>query len=267
MTEHSAVTSWLAYLTDRGRSPTTIHTYRSVMAHYARTVGDPIAATLDDADNWWATIADNAPTSRTRDLSTVRSFYRWAQRFDHLAASPVRRLDPPSIGRKLPRPIGRDDWRRLLEHTEGELRRAVCLGGWAGLRVAEVAALDWADVDLDTRRAVVRGKGDKDRVVGMSPTLIDNLLPNTGGNVVRAGAGPAYSANTLQVRANRHLRELGIDGTFHKLRARFATMALAGTGDLLGVSRALGHASTVTTAAYAAGSSDDLDKIAAAAAE
>ena len=53
---------------------------------------------------------------------------------------------------------------------------------------------------------------------------------------------------------------------FHKLRHRFATVSLAATGNLLAVSRALGHSSPATTAVYAATSDADLDLIAEAAA-
>ncbi|MFZ1285648.1 MAG: site-specific integrase, partial [Candidatus Phosphoribacter sp.] len=139
------------------------------------------------------------------------------------------------------------------------------LGAYAGLRVAEAAHLHWSHVDTDARRLIVRhGKGDKDRVVGMSVLLVDELLPNTGGNVV-TGTHHELSPNALQQRVNAHLKALGVEGTFHKLRARFATQALAHTGNLLAVSRALGHSSPSVTARYAATSDADLDLIAEAA--
>ena len=77
--------------------------------------------------------------------------------------------------------------------------------------------------------------------------------------------GDPYSADALQRRCNRAMRAAGVDATFHKLRSRFATVTLAATGNLLAVSRALGHASTTTTAIYAATSDSDLDLIADAA--
>ncbi|MFN2347443.1 MAG: tyrosine-type recombinase/integrase [Dermatophilaceae bacterium] len=256
---------WLAYLHGRNRSPATIASYRSVMAQYEATVGDPLTATVDDAQRWWERLDRLTPAARARSLSVVRSYYTWAMRHDLLHATPLRRLDAPSLGHRLPHPVNRADWLTILERTEGDLRRAVCLGAYAGLRVAEAAHLHWRDIDTDARRIMVRsGKGDKDRVVGLSVLLMDELLPNTGANVV-TGTEHELSANALQQRVNRHLRELGIDGTFHKLRARFATQALAHTGNLLAVSRALGHSSPSVTARYAATSDSDLDLIAEAA--
>lgn len=68
----------------------------------------------------------------------------------------------------------------------------------------------------------------------------------------------------LSAQVDQFLDRAGIDGTFHKLRARFATVALASTGNLLAVSRALGHSSPAVTAVYAATADSDLGLIAEA---
>ena len=255
------IEQWLDYLRRRNRALTTLRAYRTTM----NTFPDPLTCTREQAEDWWDTLDDLGVATRRRMLSTVRSFYQWANRFDVRADDPTIRLDPPTQGRRLPRPIGRTDLKRILDTADPEVRRAVSLGAYAGLRVSEAAALDWADIDTETRRLYVRGKGDKDRAVGLSALLLDDLLPNTGGNVVTAG-GKAYTADALQRRCNRAMRAAGVDGTFHKLRHRFATVSLAATGNLLAVSRALGHSSPATTAVYAATSDADLDLIAEAAA-
>lgn len=254
------VEEWFAYLQQRGRSPATLATYRSVMRHYP---ADPISVTLEQAEQWWASKNDLAVKTRQRTLSCVRSFYRYAVRFDLLDLDPTRRLDPPSQGRRLPRPIARGDMLKVLSVAPPDLYRAVCLGGYGGLRVAEVAALDWANIDIESRRIRVLGKGDKERPVGLSPLLLDAIMPNTGGNVVTAGGVP-YTAGRLQRKINRLIASEGIAGTFHSLRSRYATVALASTGNLLAVSRALGHQNTSTTAIYALTSDTDLDLIAEA---
>ena len=255
------VDRWFDYLAQRNRSPETLRSYRSTMSHF---LPDPLAATPEDVEAWWSEHDDLSVATRRRTLATARSFYRWAIKFDLIDKDPTRRLDPPSQGHHLPRPMSRSDLHTVLAKADPEMRRAVCLGAYAGLRVAEAAALDWDDIDPEARRLFVRGgKGDKDRVVGLSPLLLDSLLPNVGGNVVTAGGTP-YSAGALQRRVNRLIRSAGVDGTFHKLRARFATVALADTGNLLAVSRALGHASPATTSTYALTSDADLDLIAAA---
>ena len=249
---------WFAYLARLNRSPETIRAYRSLV-HILPF--DPATVSRDELEEWWATRDGLSVSTRRRDLSTLRSFYKWAARFDRRTDDPTRRLDPPSQGTRLPRFVSRTELGTLFDALDGDLRRALVLGAYAGLRVAEAAKLDWADVDLDGRWLTVRaGKGNKDRVVDLPALLADELLPETRGNVVTAGRQP-YTAGALQRKVNRAIRAAGVDQTFHKLRARYATMGLAGTGNLLAVSRALGHSSPAVTARYAATSGEDLRAI------
>lgn len=258
----SNVDAWLTYLRQRNRSPDTIRTYRSVMNGY---VPYPISATIEDAAEWWENLSRLSVRTRARSLSCVRSFYTWAIRHDLLTSDPTRRLDPPTLPKGAPRYVTRDQLNTLLENLPPDLRRATVLGAWGGLRVSEVAALDWADVDVEARRIHVRhGKGDKSRVVGAAPLLLDALLPDTGGNVV-TGGGNVYTAGALQRRVNRAMKAAGVNATFHQLRHRFGTITYGATGDPLAVAAAMGHGSLETTRIYAAVSDDALDRVAAAA--
>ncbi|MGC0251492.1 tyrosine-type recombinase/integrase [Pseudactinotalea sp. Z1748] len=261
----NAVTEFLHWAQhDRNRSPHTIARYRAVLDQLT----EPLSATIEDIETWWATRYHMAPATRQNELACLRAFYKWATRFDHRPDDPTRRLDAPAVDNAFPRPIGRTDLQRALdacdEREAPDLRRALALGAYGGLRVSEAASLDWADVDLDKRLLYVRGKGRKERLAGISPRLLDEILPAATGNVVTAG-GPTYGADTLQRRVNRHLDRLGIDATFHKLRARYVTQGIADTGDIYAVARAVGWASVETAKHYAALSDDALHRIAAAA--
>ncbi len=227
-----------------------------------RSMPNAGTATREDVEAWWAARTGHAPAGRANDLANLRSFYRWCRRWEYRDPNdyPTSRLDAPKIPKGLPRPISRADLAHLLDVLVPDLRRAVCLGAYGGLRVSEVASQDWADVDLEMHRIRVRGKGEKTRLVGLGPFLLDSLLPDTGGNVVTGGK--PYSASVLQRKVNRAIAAAGVDATFHQLRHRFGTMALAGSGNLLAVSRAMGHASPATTAIYAATSDAELDVIA-----
>ena len=252
-------TAWFDHLKrDRGLSDNTITTYQRTL----RTITfDLLNATYDDVADWTHSRAHLSVSTRNNEIAALRSFYRWALAFDHVDRDPTARTYAPKVPRGLPRPMSRADLTRLLPTLPDDLRRAVCLGAYGGLRVSEAAALTWHDVDLETRRVRVLGKGGKTRLVGMSPLLLDELLPDTGGNVVAAGGAP-YSAAALQRKVNRAIRAAGVDCTYHQLRHRFGTVALAATGNLLAVSRAMGHSSPATTAVYAATSDADLDVIA-----
>lgn len=249
--------AWLDHQRAEGVTPNTV----AARARVLRSLPNAGTATREEVEAWWATRRHLSPATRSNDLANLRTFYAWCRRWEHRDDDPTLRIDAPKVPRGLPRPMSRADLTRLLPTLPDDLRRAVCLGAYGGLRVSEAAALTWHDVDLETRRIRVLGKGGKTRLVGMSPLLLDELLPDTGGNVVTAG-GRTYSAGTLQRRVNRAIRAAGVDCTYHQLRHRFGTVALAATGNLLAVSRAMGHASPATTAIYAATSDADLDVIA-----
>lgn len=255
-----SVADWLDYMTVvRSMSENTVRGY----ARTLRTLPNPETATREDVETWWRSRAHLAPTSRVTDLAAVRAYYKWMRRFGHRDDDPTLRIDPPRLPKGLPRPISRSDLQHLLAELDGDCRRAVALGAYGGMRVSEAAALDWADVDIEVRRVRIAGKGQKTRLVGLSAMLLDAIAPDVGGNVVAAGGSP-YSAATLQRKVNRAIRAAGVDVTFHQLRHRFGTTALAATGNLLAVARAMGHASVTTTAIYAATSDADLDVIAEA---
>ena len=229
-----------------------------------RTLSNAGTATREDVEAWWASRAHLSPATRSNDLANLRAFYRWARRWEHRDDDPTMRIDAPRVDKGLPRPLARTDLHRLLSTLPDDLRRAVALGAYAGLRVSEVAALHWHDLDLEARRARIhKGKGGKSRVVALGAVLVDHLLPDTGGNVV-TGTAATHTAASLQRRVNRAMHRAGVEGTFHALRHRYGTLAYQATRDLVAVGRQMGHSSPVTTAIYAAASDDVADEIAEA---
>lgn len=252
--------TWLDHLSSEHTPANTIASRARVL----RNIGNAGTATRDEVEAWWATRRDLSAGTRANDLAVLRSFYRWARRWEHRADDPTMRLDPPKVDKGLPRPVSRHDLRTLLDKLPDDLRRAVALGAYAGLRVSEVAALDWADVDTEARRARIwHSKGGKSRMVTIGVVLVDHLVPDVGGNVVCAGGKP-YTANSLQRRINRAMHDLGVADTFHGLRHRYGTLAYQATRDLVAVGRQMGHSSPVTTAIYAAASDDAAEIIAEA---
>ena len=263
MTSTEEFLAWAEH--DRNRSPHTLARYAAVLTALAQH-GDPLVLDAEQVEAWWASRYEMAPATRANELACLRSFYKWATRFDHRPDDPPRRLDPPSVPNKVPRPIGQSDLGRLLgELTEDtpDLRRAGALGAYGGLRVAEAASLEWSAIDQEARRIYVRGKGRKERVFGLSPLLLDIILPEAAGNVVTAGGDP-YTGATLQRKLNRLMERSGIAHTFHDLRKRAATLAIASTGNHLAVAQAFGWASIETASHYAVVGDETIDAIAAA---
>ena len=227
------------------------------------TIENPGTATREEIEAWWRTRTHLSPSTRNQELSAVRQFYGWCRRWEHRDDDPCARIDPPKKPHRVSRFVGKDDLTRLLANLPPDLRRAVALGAYGGLRVSEAASLDWSDINVESRRIIVRGKGDKERVVGLTTTLLDQLLPDVGGNVVRAGGKP-FSGHTLQQKVNAAIRANGVDATFHKLRHRFGYKAAEAGIPATSIARAMGHESLTTTMGYIAAVDSDLDLIAAA---
>jgi site-specific recombinase XerD len=260
----TAVDDFLAWARDdRNRPENTLARYRAVL-RAVTTYGDPLTITMEQVEKWWASRYEAAPATRANELACLRSFYRYATKFDLRPDDPTRRLDPPKVAVNVPRMVGRTDFERLLgELTDDQpdLRRVFALGGYAGLRVSECASLDWANVDQEARRMFVTGKGGKTRPVPLSPVLLDYLLPETGGNVVMAGETP-YSAGTLQRKVNRLMERHGIHHTFHDFRKRGASIALSKGANPAAVRVMFGWESMETVMHYAVVGDDELDRIA-----
>lgn len=228
-----------------------------------RSVGCPGTVSREGLEIWWRARAHLSPATRSNDLANLRTFYKWCRIWEHRDDDPTMRIESPKVPNGLPRPIGRSDLHQVLDHVDDELRRAVCLGAYGGLRIEEAADLDWPEIDVEARTARVTGKGRKVRLVKVSMVLIDQLLPDTGYNVV-TGTEKKYTANTLQRRVNRAIRAAGVDATFHQCRHRYGTLGYRATGDLIALGKQMGHSSPMTTAGYAAASDEAADRIAEA---
>lgn len=254
--------AWMESLNDR--APNTIASRRRVL----RSVGNAGTATRDELEEWWHSRAGLADGTRVVDLSHLKEFYRWCQAYD-------KRVDDPSVRLRAPRPeideygeskVSDEQINDLAGQLPPDLARAVFLGAGAGLRVAESAVLDWADVNTSTDMIrVVRSKGKRTRYVPVSPELIRLIGAGQGrvGNVLTAGGTP-YTPAQLQRRLNRAMRAAGAEFTSHDLRHRFGITAYRSLPDLLAVGEMMGHASTNTTKKYASASSEAKRRIAAA---
>lgn len=160
--------------------------------------------------------------------------------------------------RHLPRPISETDLTRAVTAARSpKLRAMLTLTAWGGLRCCEVAAIDWTDLraESDGRTFLhVRGKGNRDRVVEIGRVVVSALRAHgvrRRGPVFIGRDGARLTARSVSSSINRHLKTLGIHGSAHCLRHRFATVAYELSRDLRVVQELLGHASPITTAGYA----------------
>lgn len=254
--------SWLRAQNDRAEN--TIKSRERVLM----SVGDAGSASRETIEQWWQSRAHLAPATRVADLSNLREFYKWCQIYDHLDKDPSIRLRAPRIQAAVyDDRISDEDIKAVCDKMSMEMRRAIYLGAFAGLRVSESAKLDWGDINSseDTIR-VTDSKGGKTRLVQISPELI--MLLSVGvserrGNVV-TGGGEEYSAAQFQRKMNRAMKLAGAEFTTHDLRHRFGVAAYRATQDILAVGEMMGHSDVNTTKIYASADSEVKRKIASA---
>jgi integrase/recombinase XerD len=214
-----------------------------------------------------------APASLARAMAAARGFFRYLEAEGHVADDPTTGLLGARLERRLPAILSRRAVERLLaahhEDTDlGTRDHALlhCLYA-TGCRVSELCSLTLASYTAEQRFLRVRGKGNKERLVPLSPRACDLLeawLRLRPRFAARARGGIAQDAMFLSVRGRpldrvrvyqivrAHARRAGltIACSPHKLRHAFATHLVAGGADLRAVQEMLGHASLATTQIY-----------------
>jgi integrase/recombinase XerD len=212
--------------------------------------------------------------SAARTLACVRGLFAFLVREGVLAENPAKEVKVPETARPLPRALSLEEIGSLLASvptaTPVDLRDLAILEFMyaTGARIAEVAAVDLSDIDLDVRSALLRGKGGKERVVpfgGPAARALGRYIEK--GRPVfaaRARSGRAPAALFLNQRGRRltrqglwsilkkRARQAGLEQRFtpHVLRHSCATHMLEGGADIRTVQEMLGHASLRTTQIY-----------------
>jgi integrase/recombinase XerD len=219
-----------------------------------------------------------APRTLARRLSAMRQFFRFLISDGNRIDDPTTDIDPPRLGRPLPKILSQDEVETLIaaaSHWPGEegirLRCAVELLYATGLRVSEMVALPLAAVRRDPRFLVVRGKGGKERIVPLSEPArraLAEYIECRASFVPPAASGKANAERWLfpsrggdghltRQRCGQLLKELALKAGLdparlspHVLRHAFASHLLDGGADLRSVQQMLGHADIATTQIY-----------------
>jgi len=204
-----------------------------------------------------------SPKSLQRRLSAVRSFYGWQLKHGRIAASPAAGIRAPKAPRKLPQVLDPDEAQVLVEvPTDAPLglrdRALLELFYSSGLRLSELCALRWRDLDLAEGLVTVLGKGSKQRTVPVG-SHARNALGAWRADTGAADDAPVFpgrngpiTPRAVQLRMRQLAQRQGLFKRVHPhlLRHSFASHVLESSGDLRGVQELLGHADISTTQIY-----------------
>jgi integrase/recombinase XerD len=282
------VDRFLTYLvSERRLSPHTVSAYASDLAHLTdylskrgleswRQVGRE-----ELSDYFRQALQGLHARSRARRLAAVRSFFRFLESKDLIDTNPAARITFPKIPATLPKVLSGEQVEALLNMPDGAnplgMRdRAILEILYAtGIRVSELVDLRFAQINLEAGYLIVRGKGDKERLVPLGEYALDALKtylewgrPQLAGrrdrDVVFLNArGGRLSRQGVWKMVKKHAAAVGVPKTVspHVLRHSFATHLLENGADLRSLQVMLGHADIGTTQIYTAVARERLKKI------
>jgi integrase/recombinase XerD len=211
-----------------------------------------------------------SPRSRARRLASLRTFFKFLQKTGVIASNPASLVQFPKLGPQLPKALTSGQVEALLSQPDaskplGQRDKAMLeLLYGCGLRVSELAELKLRQIVLEPGYVMVRGKGDKERLVPMGELAVESLRIYLGDGRLRLlkkgavpevfvnGRGKSLSRQGIWKIVKNRARQaaVSIEITPHMLRHSFATHLLENGADLRSLQVMLGHADISTTQIY-----------------
>jgi len=279
----AAAQGWLTRLkVERRMSAKTLEAYARDLGQFAQVMADHLGGPPANRDLAELTVSDfraflarrrtQGAESRTlaRQLSSLRSFYRHAEKTGLFRNPALSALRSPKLPHAVPKPLSPEKAKALAKAdalATDETPRWVLARDQAvltllyacGLRISEALSLTTAQAEQPV--LTITGKGNKTRLVPLLPVaraalaLYRELCPfalTPREPMFRGIKGGPLNARNIQLLIARLRGALGLPETAtpHALRHSFATHLLANGADLRVIQELLGHASLSTTQVY-----------------
>lgn len=234
---------------------------------------DVFEVCLTDLQHFTAGLHDIGihPRSQARILSGIKSFFRFLILEDYIKVDPSELLESPRIGFKLPEVLTIEEIDNIiscvdLSKVEGQRNRAILETLYScGLRVSELTNLKLSDLYFDEGFIKVDGKGNKQRLVPISPRAIKEIqLYFTDRNQIEIKKNyedfvfisHRRGKSLSRIMIFHLIKELAVTAGVtknispHTFRHSFATHLLEGGANLRAIQSMLGHESITTTEIY-----------------
>lgn len=261
---------------EKGLSENTVQAYLTdldkLMAYLMLEGIDYTEVTLEHLEHFSAGLHDIGihPRSQARILSGIRSFYQFLLLEDYIRQDPCELLESPQIGKHLPDVLTVEEIDALIGQIdrstrEGQRNCAILETLYScGLRVSELCNLKISDLYLNEGFIKVEGKGNKQRLVPVSPRAVSelkNYFPDREQGLIKPGYEDfvfisRFGKNISRIMVFHIIKELaaaiGLKKSIspHTFRHSFATHLLEGGANLRAIQCMLGHESIGTTEIY-----------------
>jgi integrase/recombinase XerC len=300
---HPVAIRFLAYIRlEKRYSEHTFSAYQQDLTQFftflQSTYGDvPLTGiTHSHVRTWLAWLMEHSNVAKTvnRKISSLKSFFKYALRHGEVSMTPMTKVTAPKIGKRLPGFIDEKGMRALEDNhsmrrgeekepvfaddLEGRTHRLIFeLLYNTGIRLSELISLKERHIDAGNLSIKVLGKGNKERIIPISPHLMDEI--NTYRAVCRKELAeydqevllvnpksgrklyPKYVYNVVRDYLTRHQITTINRKSPHILRHTFATHLTNNGADLNAVKELLGHSSLASTQVY---TSNSIEKLKAA---
>ena len=265
---------------EKGLAPLTIAAYTTDVNQFAEFLQKHKRALLtarrEDVRDFIQQLFANAVDGRSvgRKLSTLRHLYRYLLLDKLIDRDPTLNIDSPKQWKVLPKSLARDEMESVLRSPRASSTRkdSEAIAGrnramlevfYAGaLRVSEIIAVRLEDLKLDLGYVLVRGKGDKERIVPLGKSAQDALSdymkhfrPKLAGVkdsplLFLAAGGRKLTRQRVWQMVRAASAGTGRHASPHMLRHSCATHMVENGADLRTVQTILGHADISTTQVY-----------------
>ena len=248
-------------------TPKTVESNATALSEFQRIIGDlPLHKVgVRDIEMFLARKRGEASewTARKYYLALAAAF-ETAKRWGHLPSNPFRLVEKPKVPEILPVFLSRDEFSILMTAIPSqEMRDLVLCAASTGMRLGELLALSWSDVDLSQRVVTVQNserfttKNRRTRVIpvneGLWQMLVDrqNRITNEVALVFHENGVP-HNAKKVSKAFKRCILAAGLDKRlhFHSVRHGFASWLAQDGVSLYAIQKLLGHSSASTTQVY-----------------
>ena len=274
---------FLEKLSAEGAARNTVESYGHDLKHFSIFTlarrRNPEDATQVIIRKYLKSLSEAGRSARTsaRRISTLRQFFRFLHIERVRSDDPSAALDSPRQGHRIPKFLSEEEVdillasARLKPGIEGLRLTALLEIMYAtGLRVSELVGMPISAISRDKLTLVIRGKGEKERLVPLNEpardaledymAIRDSFIPKKGPTILmrnRLFPSRSRDGHLTRARLSQLLKELAIETGLptsrvspHVLRHSFATHLLANGADLRSLQKMLGHADIATTQIY-----------------
>ncbi|RLG49074.1 MAG: hypothetical protein DRO00_10445 [Thermoproteota archaeon] len=265
--QNELLKKFIAYLKARGCTGKTLSNYPLLARVFLRWLkGKKVLRDFDKSDAmrflmYLTSERGVGPGGLENYVDALRNFFDFLAIMKITSRNPFREIKRPRRARSLPNPLSIEEMKKMLEEARRLGLREYALMRFmyaTGVRASELLELRWADLDLRSRTALIRGKGGKNRIVIFDEetslaiskyrALVKKVLMASSQD--RVFLMKSYMTLSKMIKKIAKLAGIKRNVTPHLIRHSFATHLLEAGADLRVIQELLGHTTLRSTQIY-----------------